>query len=208
MNTTRTGEDHPGVAKPYFIYEIRSDIDDSVYVGQTDDVERRWWFHLNHAKNPLYAAMAKHGVEHFHIRIVEEHPTREEAVKAETKRINGRIDNFQPTYNRTNRLDGKPPETFFGPTVNKPVHRVEDRCMDSSTPTVVGLTPDSVYATVIQFAARLCVSPRTVHSWLRAGMPSVCVGKSRRIIVVEADAWLRAGGAERPTQRKRTRRQP
>lgn len=53
------------------------------------------------------------------------------------------------------------------------------------------------YSTPNDFALRLKVSPRTVKRWLKQGLPSVCVGRSRRILTDQADAWLLAGGAQK-----------
>jgi excisionase family DNA binding protein len=47
------------------------------------------------------------------------------------------------------------------------------------------------YVSPAQMADRMAVSRATVHRWLRHGMPSLGRGKSRRINVAAAEAWLR-----------------
>lgn len=67
---------------------------------------------------------------------------------------------------------------------------------------------EPLFATTIQFANRMQVSVRTVKNWISKGMPSVCVGRARRIRIALADEWLHAGGAQvRPDRPKTTRRQ-
>lgn len=63
-----------------YIYKIVNDINDKVYIGKTlYTIERRWKQHLDNAENkiflehlPLYKAMRKHGVNHFHSEMIEE----------------------------------------------------------------------------------------------------------------------------------------
>jgi hypothetical protein len=47
------------------------------------------------------------------------------------------------------------------------------------------------YASPSGLAERMAVSRATVHRWLGDGMPCVGHGKSRRICVATAEAWLR-----------------
>ena len=62
-----------------YIYKITNDINDKVYVGKTEfSIEKRFQEHCRDAfkerneKRPLYSAIKKYGVEHFHIELVEE----------------------------------------------------------------------------------------------------------------------------------------
>ena len=62
-----------------YIYQIINDINDKVYVGKTEfSIEKRWKEHCKDykrkhcEKRPLYDAMNKYGVEHFHISLLEE----------------------------------------------------------------------------------------------------------------------------------------
>ena len=62
-----------------YIYKIINDINQKVYIGKTyHSIEERWREHCKDylkehcEKRPLYAAMKKYGLEHFHIEQVEE----------------------------------------------------------------------------------------------------------------------------------------
>ena len=62
-----------------YIYKITNDINDKVYIGKTEfDVNKRFLEHCRDSgkdelqNRPLYKAMRKYGVSHFHISIVEE----------------------------------------------------------------------------------------------------------------------------------------
>ena len=64
----------------------------------------------------------------------------------------------------------------------------------------------NIYCTVDEFADTLKVSRGTVFTWLRAGLPSLSVGRTRRIIVERAYRWLEAGGADQTRRSTRARR--
>lgn len=62
-----------------YIYQIINDINDKVYVGKTEiSIEKRFKQHCadsqkqTEEKRPLYAAMRKYGLSHFHIELIEE----------------------------------------------------------------------------------------------------------------------------------------
>ena len=62
-----------------FIYKITNDINNKVYIGKTAfSIEKRFKEHCKDAfrdrneKRPLYMAMQKYGIEHFHIEQIEE----------------------------------------------------------------------------------------------------------------------------------------
>ena len=62
-----------------YIYKITNDINNKVYIGKTEfSIQKRFQEHCNDAfrnrneKRPLYSAMRKYGIEHFHIELVEE----------------------------------------------------------------------------------------------------------------------------------------
>ena len=62
-----------------YIYKIENDINGKLYIGKTEfSIEKRFKEHLNDAfkegkeKRPLYSAIRKYGVEHFHISLIEE----------------------------------------------------------------------------------------------------------------------------------------
>ena len=58
-----------------FIYKIVNDINGKVYIGKTKDVSARWKRHLQlakaHKNKKLYDAMNCHGIQNFHIEIIE-----------------------------------------------------------------------------------------------------------------------------------------
>lgn len=64
-----------------YIYKITNDINGKLYIGMTesDDAGNRWKEHLSsyqtawkRTKRPLYEAMNKYGIEHFHFEVIEE----------------------------------------------------------------------------------------------------------------------------------------
>ena len=93
-----------------YIYQIVNDINDKIYVGKTEfSFEKRFKEHCADAfrecnkKRPLYSAMRKYGVEHFHIELIEEtdNPEEREVYWIEQKR------SFKNGYNATLGGDGK-----------------------------------------------------------------------------------------------------
>lgn len=69
-----------------FIYVITNDVNGKQYVGKTNNsIEKRFQEHVLDSKRercekrPLYSAMNKYGVEHFHIEILEECSAEESA---------------------------------------------------------------------------------------------------------------------------------
>lgn len=61
------------------IYKITNDINGKVYIGKTEfSIEKRFNEHYRDAykpskeKRPLYSAMRKYGINHFHIEVIEE----------------------------------------------------------------------------------------------------------------------------------------
>jgi excisionase family DNA binding protein len=59
------------------------------------------------------------------------------------------------------------------------------------------MPPESDYLSIREFAAYLSVSGRTIYRLIAAGLPSVKVGRSRRVPREHAIAWL-----ERSTPRR------
>lgn len=93
-----------------YIYQIINDINDKIYVGKTEfSIEKRFKEHCNastkiqNEHRPLYSAMRKYGVEHFHIELIEEtdRPEEREVYWIEQKR------SFKNGYNATMGGDGK-----------------------------------------------------------------------------------------------------
>ena len=93
-----------------YIYQIVNDINGKIYVGKTErSIEERFREHCkdytrrDFEKRPLYRAMKKYGVEHFHIELLEEtdNPEEREVYWIEQKR------SFKDGYNATLGGDGK-----------------------------------------------------------------------------------------------------
>ena len=92
-----------------YIYQITNDINGKIYIGKTEfSIEKRFKEHCQDAfrdrneKRPLYAAMRKYGIEHFHIELIEEtdNPEEREVFWIENKR------SFKNGYNATKGGDG------------------------------------------------------------------------------------------------------
>ena len=92
-----------------YIYQIINDINDKIYIGKTErSIQERWREHCkdyqkrDFEKRPLYSAMKKYGIDHFHIELVEEtdEPGIRERYWIEQKR------SFKYGYNATTGGDG------------------------------------------------------------------------------------------------------
>lgn len=93
-----------------YIYKITNDINDKIYIGKTDfSIEKRFKEHCKDAykqhceKRPLYAAMRKYGIDHFHIELIEETDNPDER---EIYWI-GYFDGYTLGYNATKGGDGR-----------------------------------------------------------------------------------------------------
>ena len=92
-----------------YIYQITNDINNKIYIGKTEfSIEKRWKEHQQdcqkeYLNRPLYAAMRKYGIEHFHIELLEEtdNPEEREIFWIEQKQ------SFKYGYNATKGGDGK-----------------------------------------------------------------------------------------------------
>lgn len=93
-----------------YIYQITNDINNKIYIGKTEfSIEKRFKEHCSDAfkehneKRPLYSAMRKYGIEHFHIELVEktDNPEEREKYWIEQKQ------SFKKGYNATLGGDGK-----------------------------------------------------------------------------------------------------
>lgn len=93
-----------------YIYQITNDINGKIYIGKTErTVEERFKehcrdaFNRNYENRPLYAAIRKYGIDHFHIETLEEtsYPEERETYWIEAKR------SFKNGYNATLGGDGK-----------------------------------------------------------------------------------------------------
>lgn len=98
-----------------YIYLITNDINGKQYVGKTyyNTIEQRWKEHLSDykksrcEKRPLYDAMNKYGIEHFHIEEVEYVPPEINLEEREIYWI-AQYDTYNNGYNATLGGDGKP----------------------------------------------------------------------------------------------------
>jgi len=79
---------------------------------------------------------------------------------------------------------------------------------EASPATSVPVSPPNLYATVEEYADRLKVSRGTVFAWVRGGLPSFRIGRTRRIVIERADRWLEGGGADRTRKSTRSKRSP
>ena len=93
-----------------YIYQITNDINEKIYIGKTESsIENRFREHCNDAfrerneKRPLYSAMRKYGIEHFHIKLIEETNDPEEREKYWIEKLGS----FKYGYNATIGGDGK-----------------------------------------------------------------------------------------------------
>ena len=93
-----------------YIYQITNDINGKIYIGKTErTIEERFKEHCrdylrrDFEKRPLYRAMKKYGIEHFHIELLEEtdFPEEQEVFWIEQKR------SYKEGYNATFGGDGK-----------------------------------------------------------------------------------------------------
>ena len=73
------------------VYKITNTINDKVYIGITDNLERRWHEHKKEAKSnlnrPLYHAMNKYGIDQFTITPICSTLTREDLGTLEQRLI-------------------------------------------------------------------------------------------------------------------------
>lgn len=93
-----------------YIYQITNDINGKIYIGKTEkSIEKRWKEHCSDYQKerckdrPLYRAINKYGIEHFHIELLEEtdNPSEREIFWIEKKQ------SFKNGYNATLGGDGK-----------------------------------------------------------------------------------------------------
>ena len=93
-----------------YIYKITNDINDKIQIGKTESsIEKRFKEHCKDSKKernekrPLYDAMNKYGIEHFHAELVEETDNPEEREKYWIEYYGS----FKYGYNATKGGDGK-----------------------------------------------------------------------------------------------------
>lgn len=97
-----------------YIYKITNDINGKSYIGKTEknNIQERWKDHLidykkrRTEKRPLYSAMNKYGIEHFHIEEIEYIPPEQNLEEREIYWINY-YNTYHNGYNATLGGDGK-----------------------------------------------------------------------------------------------------
>lgn len=67
-NNLRVKENTPKTAG---IYRLKNKITGDFYIGQSKHIEARWQEHSQLAEHPLYASMAKYGLDNFEFEILE-----------------------------------------------------------------------------------------------------------------------------------------
>lgn len=94
-----------------YVYKITNDINGKIYIGKTyNSIEKRFKEHCKDRlkrrceQRPLYSAMNKYGIEHFHIELLEETTNPEEREKYWIEYYGS----FKNGYNATTGGDGKP----------------------------------------------------------------------------------------------------
>lgn len=94
-----------------YIYKITNDINGKIYIGKTyNSIEKRFKEHCKDRlkrkceQRPLYSAMNKYGIEHFHIELLEKTDNPEERERYWIEYYSS----FKNGYNATTGGDGKP----------------------------------------------------------------------------------------------------
>lgn len=95
-----------------YIYKIVNDLNNKIYIGKTlDSIDKRFQKHISDSrkerceKRPLYNAINKYGIEHFHIEQIEE--CSESEVDEREKYWIEHYGSFKYGYNATIGGDGK-----------------------------------------------------------------------------------------------------
>ena len=55
----------------YYIYKITNKINNKIYIGQTNNIKRRFNSHKNNKRSVISKAINKYGVENFTFEIIE-----------------------------------------------------------------------------------------------------------------------------------------
>jgi hypothetical protein len=89
---------------------------------------------------------------------------------------------------------GQPLDALAEAIADKLAERIVPRLLEA-----LGRPPahvsEPVFVRVAAYAARTGISERKVWDLVASGLPTIGSGRSRRVDVVAADAWLRAQGA-------------
>lgn len=125
-----------------YIYKIENDINDKLYIGKTEfSIEKRFKEHCHdstkqYLNRPLYKAMRKYGVEHFHISLIEVTDDPEEREKYWIEFYGS----FKDGYNATLGGDGKKYLDY------DLIVKTYQECLNAKTTAkICGVNVDSVY---------------------------------------------------------------
>ena len=129
-----------------YIYQITNDVNGKIYIGKTErSIEERFKEHYRDRKRypdrPLYRAINKYGIEHFHIILLEETDQPEER---ETYWIE-RKQSYKYGYNATIGGDGK---KYLDYDLICSVYNEVENAKEVSR--ILGISTDSVYTAVRQ----------------------------------------------------------
>lgn len=125
-----------------YIYKIENDINGKLYIGKTEfSIEKRFKEHCydstkQYLNRPLYKAMRKYGIEHFHISLIEVTDNPEEREKYWIEFYSS----FKDGYNATLGGDGKKYLDY------DLIVKTYQECLNAKTTAkVCGINVDSVY---------------------------------------------------------------
>lgn len=133
-----------------FIYKITNDVNGKVYIGKTslESVEERFKAHIKDSNRtrrqtehrPLYRAMKKYGVEHFHVELIEvtDKPEEREQYYIEL------YDSYHNGYNATLGGDGKPYHFVSKEDIDKLCELYESGLNGKELAKVFGCHPETV----------------------------------------------------------------
>lgn len=87
------------------IYIIKNDVNDKVYIGLSNNIQRRWRDHHYltsvNDKSGIHQAMRKYGVNHFYIEVLEELPSDRQLMGEREKYWIDYYDSYHHGYNET-----------------------------------------------------------------------------------------------------------
>lgn len=86
----------------YSIYKITNKVNNKVYIGFTQDTERRWKQHINdyvRIKRPLYESMKKHGTDNFIFEVIYQSDNREHTLTIMEPYFIDLYDSYNKGYN-------------------------------------------------------------------------------------------------------------
>lgn len=183
-----------------FIYVIKNDVNDKVYVGKTDgSIERRFQQHCQDSKKdsiknrPLYYAIRKYGIEHFFVEELEE-CKQEDASALEIYYIN-LFQSYKNGYNATRGEEGKTIVDYnkvlslFQSDKNLTCKQIAKKC---------NCHPDTVSYIIHQKIKNVDLAKRYIESEnffepksKIKSKPVLCIEKNKKFLsTYDAEKWL------------------